>query len=114
MIADNEPPLDWYLNEAYGPNAMTHLGNVHRYITSVSVLTAFEQIDKHSESGYNPQIVKGMGWELAADDYLIYKGLPPLAPAAHAYHLGDKVLVYPAGWVVICQLDGKFSVARVK
>jgi hypothetical protein len=113
MLHPNAPPLDWYINNSVR-DAQAHLGMLPSYITSASADPIWMQIDEHSESGWNPQIVLGMGWELTADEYLIYQGLPPLAPAGYAYHLGEKVLAYPAGWVCIVQLGGKFSVARVR
>lgn len=107
-------PLDWHLNDNYpGDEQRLALGRIPSYLTRDTADALWMQLDERATSGWNPQIVKDMGWELSADECLIYKGLPPLPPVAYATHLGEKILVYPAGWVVIVQLGGKFSVARV-
>src|SRR5262245_20742636 len=100
-------PLDWYLSDAY-PHPEEHVGGLPRYLDQTSTDALWLQLDEKTESGWNPQLVKEQGWELSADEFLISHGLPPLAPAAYAYHLGEKILVYPSGWVVIVQLGGKF------
>jgi hypothetical protein len=52
-------------------------------------------------------------WTLTGDDYLVYTGLPPIPPAAMAWHGSERILVYPAGWVVVVTLGGDFTVARI-
>lgn len=112
MLPTNSPILDWYINDNVR-DAQAHLGLLPTYITSASTDPAWLQIEEHSRSGWNPHLTpKGFG--LVHDDYLTFPGLPPLAPAAYAYHLGEKILAYPAGWVVIVQLNGQFSCARVE
>lgn len=101
--------LDWYLNDQYR-DALTHLGPLPQWINRDSVLSAQEQIAAHREWIPAPP---DSGFSLTADDYLIYDGLPPLAPAAHAWHLGQKILVYPHGFVVVVEIGGRFSCARI-
>jgi hypothetical protein len=110
----NRPPLGWHENGNYLSDEVREaVGGLTTYLTSATTDPLWLQLDENSRSGWNPQLVADQGWELSADEHLIYPGLPPLAPAAYATHLGEKILVYPHGWVVIVQLGGAFSVARV-
>lgn len=101
-------PLDWQLNTQYA-DAESHLGRLPSFIDGVSTAKTWEQITKHTS--WEPFLPGS--WELTADDYLIYASLPPLAPAAMAYHLGEKILVYPHGFVCIVQLNQDYTVARI-
>jgi hypothetical protein len=110
MMLNTFRPLGWQLNDNY-PNPEEHLAGLPRYINASSTDPIWLQISENSRSGWHPE---PGGFELSADEHLLFPGLPPLAPAAYAGHLGEKVLAYPAGWVCIVQLGGAFSVARVR
>jgi hypothetical protein len=112
MSMDDFRPLDWYLNEDY-PNPEEFLGGLPRYINSQSTDPIWLQLNDNSRSGWHPNLTPH-GFELSADEHLLFPGFPPLAPAAYAWHLGEKVLAYPAGWICLVQLGGAFSVARVR
>lgn len=103
------PPLNW---EVCTPDYAEALGPLPRYINADSADPIWRQIDARSQSGWFPE-PPGQ-WDLTADNYLTYPGLPPLAPAARAYHLGELILAYPHGFVCIVQLSGAFSVARIR
>lgn len=104
-------PLDWQLNADF-PQASDHIGSIPHYISADSSDEAYRQIHARSISGWHPES-PSVGWQLAADDHLLFPGLPPLAPCAYAYHLGERIFIYPAGFVCIVQLSGAFSVGRV-
>jgi hypothetical protein len=104
-------PLDWQLNGRY-PRPEEHLNPLQNFISGASVDPVWRQIEENTPLGWQPASPT-MGFELSADDYLIYPSVPPLAPAAMAWHLGEKVLVYPAGFVCVVQLNGDFTVARI-
>jgi hypothetical protein len=111
------PILDWHLNRNYKPaDARQHLGRIPLLINPDSPDPIYRQIEDNYPAGWQP--VAGLErekWTLTFDDYLIYPGLPPLAPAAMAQHAGERVLVYPAGWVVVVNdLNGEFTVARIE
>jgi len=104
-------PLDWHLNDRY-PHPEQYLGPITRYLDADSSLPCWTQLDEAAPHGWNPQL-PGQGWELTADDRLVYPGLPPLAPAAFALHLGERIFIYPPGWVCIVQLGGAYSIGRL-
>ena len=106
-------PLDWQENTRYrSEEVRAAMGKLSLYIDGASVDQIYRQIDDNSVSGWQPQN-HAMGWELFADDSLRCTGLPPVSPLAFAYHLGEKILIFPAGWICIVQLNGNFSTARV-
>lgn len=106
-------PLDWHVNTAYSSDVITPIvAPLTLYIDGDCADPVWLQIEDSSASGWHPQLTP-KGFELHADDVLTFPGMPPIAPAAYAYHLGEKVLAYPAGWVCIVQLGGEFSLARV-
>lgn len=104
-------PLDWNLNSNY-PQAADHLGHLPSYINGDSSDEAWRQIHDAAISGWHPE-PPSSGWQFTADDALLFPGLPPLAPCAYAYHLGERIFAYPFGFVCIVQLSGAFTVARV-
>lgn len=106
------PILDWHLNTAYGDEAMQHLGRIPLLLNPESADPVWLQIQTNYPEGWNPELPGK--WTLTADDYLIYPGLPPVAPAAMAWLRSERVLVYPAGWVVVVELGGEFTVARIE
>lgn len=109
------PVLDWHLNEAYGNEAHTYLGRIPLLIDPNCADPVWLQVQTNLPEGWNPVLADDRSkWTLTADDYLIYPGLPPIAPAAMAWLRGEKVLVYPAGWIVVAQLNGEFTVARIE
>jgi hypothetical protein len=106
-------PLDWYVNADLPPDVATQaVGALPLYLDADSADPAWLQIEEASRSGWNPHGTPE-GFELHMDDILTFPGLPPVPPAAYAYHLGEKILAYPAGWVVIVQLNQSYSIARV-
>ena len=104
-------PLDWHLNDRY-PNPETYLGSIPTVLDALDPDPIYRQFDRRSPGGWWPEL-PDKGWQLTADDALLFPGLPPLMPAAHAWHLGEKVLVYPAGWVCVVQLGGSYTIARI-
>lgn len=109
------PVLDWHLNEDYGPDALTHLGRVPLLIDPNCADPVWQQVQDNYPQGWNPVVGEERSkWMLTDDDYLIYPGLPPLAPAAMAWLRSERILVYPAGWVVVVTLDGEFTVVRIE
>lgn len=108
------PVLDWHLNAQYGDEARTHLGRIPLLLDPNSADPVWLQVQNNYPQGWNPVLGDERSkWTLTADDYLIYPGLPPIAPAAMAWLRSERVLVYPAGWVVVVTLDGDFTVVRI-
>jgi hypothetical protein len=108
------PVLDWHLNDHYGNEAITHLGRIPLLINPDCADPVWLQVQDNYPEGWNPVLGDERDkWTLTADDYLIYPGLPPIAPAAMAWLRSERILVYPAGWVVVTTLDGEFTVARI-
>ena len=106
-------PLDWQENTRYrSEEVRAAMGKLPLYINAGSTDEIYRQIDANSASGWHPHDHK-MSWELFADESLRAPGLPPVMPLASAYHLGEKALVFPAGWLCVVQLSGKYSIARV-
>ena len=105
------PVLDWHLNTQYGNEATTHLGRIPLLLDPNCADPVWLQVQNNYPQGWNPE--RGGKWTLTGDDYLIYSGLPPIAPAAMAWLRSERVLVYPAGWVVVVDLGGDFTVARI-
>lgn len=105
--------LDWHLNEMYGGDeAAQHLGRIPLLINPDCADPVWQQIQDNYPYGWCPER-DNKGWILTADDYLVYPGLPPVAPAAMAWLRSERILVYPAGWVVVTGLVGDFTVARI-
>lgn len=104
-------PLDWHINSRY-PDAEALCGRILRYIDADSADEIYRQLDANSISGWHPE-PPSYGWELSADDCIRFPGLPPLQPCAMAVHLGERIYIYPAGFVCIVQLSGAFSIGRV-
>lgn len=107
------PVLDWHLNTAY-PDAAQHLGRIPLLLDPNYADPVWQQVQDNYPEGWNPVVAsERQRWTLTADDYLIYSGLPPVAPVAMAWLRAERVLVYPAGWLVVVELGGDFTVARV-
>lgn len=109
------PILDWHLNTSYKEDdARQHLGRIPLLINPQCNDPVWLQVQDNYPNGWNPvPASERHKWTLTADEYLIYPGLPPVAPAAMAWLRSEKILVYPAGWVVVVQLNGDFTVARI-
>ncbi len=108
-MKDSDPILDWHLNDRY-PDAVSRLGPIPGLITPASPDPAWKQFEANLY--WNPEPADS-GWKLLGDDALIYPGLRPVMPVAMAWLRGEKILIYPAGWVVIAQLNGDFSICRM-
>lgn len=107
-------PLDWMVNDQFpGDEQRQYMGGIPTYLDGNSTDPLWLQLDERSRSGWNP-IPPGQGFQFAADDTLLYPGLPPLQPVAMATHLGERIFIYPAGFVLILQLNQDFSLARVQ
>ena len=100
---------DWHHNSRV-PNAEQHLGRIPLLFNPDCADPAWLQLRDNYPEGWNPE---AGGWTLTGDEYLIYPGLPPVAPSAFAYLHDEKLLVYPAGWLVVVQPDGEYTVTRV-
>lgn len=113
-MTDTFPILDWHLNDQYGNDALTHLGRIPLLLDPNCADPVWLQVQENYPGGWNPVLGEERGkWTLTADDYLIYPGLPPVAPAAMAWLRSERILVYPAGWLVVVELGGQFTVARI-
>lgn len=109
--------LDWHMNTtSYSlAEAQLHLGRIPLLLNPNCADPVWQQVQDNYPAGWNPALAdERRKWTLTADDYLIYSGLPPVAPAAMAWLRSEKVLVYPAGWVVVVELGGDFTVARIE
>lgn len=107
------PILDWHLNTQV-PDAEAHLGRIPLLLDPTCADPVWLQIQDNYPEGWQPVPYEDHHkWTLTADDYLIHTGLPPVAPAASAWLRSERILVYPAGWVVVVTLDGEFTVARI-
>lgn len=108
--------LDWHLNTDYGEaDARAHLGRIPILIDPACPDPVWMQVSRNYPGGWNPVLGDERSrWSFTADSYLIYPGLPPLAPAAMAWHGSEQIFVYPAGWIVVAELEGAFTLARVQ
>lgn len=102
--------LDWYLNDNY-PDAQAMLGRIPLLLDPACTDPAWMQF-RDNLGHWNPE--PPGWWDLGADDTLHYPGLPPVMPAAVAMLRQEKIMVYPAGWVVIAQPNGEYTVARIQ
>lgn len=107
--------LDWHLNDQYGNEAMQHLGRIPLLFDPNCADPIWQQVQDNYPEGWQPVLGDERSkWTLTADDYLIYPGLPPIAPAAMAWLRSERILVYPAGWIVVTELGkDEFTVARI-
>lgn len=111
------PVLDWYINDQYREaDARQHLGRIPLLIDPNSTDPIWQQVQDNYPEGWNPVLGEDRSkWTLTFDDYLIYPGLPPIAPVAMAQHLDERILVYPSGWVVVVKdATNDFTVARIE
>lgn len=116
MTEGTFPVLDWHINTTSYTEAdcRQHLGRIPLLLDPNCADPVWLQVQDNYPEGWNPVLGDERAkWTLTADDYLIYPGLPPLAPAAMAWLRAERVLVYPAGWVVVVTLDGDFTVVRI-
>lgn len=100
-------PLDWQINDNY---SIDHIGARTLIINADDPQTAGLQL---IALGY-PVCPPNQGWTLTADDVLIKEGAPPLPPAAYAVHFGERIYIYPFGFVVVISLDGSYKLFYVK
>jgi hypothetical protein len=107
--------LDWHLNAHYKEaDAHEYLGRIPTLIDPDSNDPVWQQVQDNYPYGWQPVLGDERSkWTLTGDEYLIYPGLPPAAPAAMAWHRSEKILVYPGAWVVVVQLNEDFTVARI-
>lgn len=108
--------LDWHSSGLYSEaDTRQHLGRIPILINPDCADPVWLQVQTNYPDGWQP-VVDGERekWSLTGDSYLLYPGLPPLAPAAMAWHKSEQVLVYPAGWLVVVDLEGTFTLARVQ
>lgn len=110
------PVLDWHTNTLYSEaDARAHLGRIPLLIDPNCDDPVWQQVQDNLPAGWCPVLGEERAkWSLFNDDYLMYPGLPPVAPAAMAYLRSEKILVYPAGWVVVVEPGGDFTVARIE
>lgn len=107
------PVLDWHINDQYPEtDARQYLGRIPLLLNPQCDDPVWLQVQDNYPGGWQP-VLDREKWTLTADEYLIYPGLPPVAPAAMAWLRSEKILVYPAGWVVVVALGGDFTVARI-
>lgn len=110
------PVLDWHFNDRSYKEAQCRefLGRIPLLLNPNSEDPVWQQIQDNYPGGWQPVLGDDRKkWTLTGDDYLVYPGLPPIAPAAMAWLRSERVLVYPAGWLVVVTLGGDFTVARV-
>lgn len=110
------PILDWHINtQSYTEaDCHLHLGRIPLLLDPNCADPVWLQVQTNYPEGWLPVLGEERSrWTLTGDDYLIYPGLPPVAPAAMAWLHSERVLVYPAGWVVVVTLGGEFTVARI-
>lgn len=110
------PILDWHINSNYPiDESRAYLGRIPLLINPDCADPVWQQVQDNYPGGWNPvQGEERDKWSLFGDDYLKYPGLPAVAPAAMAWLRGEKILVYPAGWLVVVELNGDFTVARIE
>lgn len=109
--------LDWHHNTASYSEAdcKLYLGRIPILLDPDCADPVWLQVQTNYPGGWNPVLGDERDkWTFTADQYLIYPGLPPLAPAAMAWLRSEQVLVYPAGWLVVVDLEGSFTVARIE
>lgn len=106
------PILDWHINTNV-KDARDHLGRIPLIFNPDCPDPAWQQIKDNYPDGFEPE-GSDKGWVLTADDALIYPGLPALEPSAFAMLRDQRILVYAAGWVVIAELEGAFTVVRIE
>lgn len=101
--------LSWYINDRY-PDAKQMLGIIPMLLSEYDLAPAWEQL-RESLGRWNPE-PPGL-WTLAEDNALIHTGLPPVMPVATAMLRSERILIYPADWLVIVQPSGEYTVARL-
>jgi hypothetical protein len=110
------PILDWHYNTSSYTmsDTLLHIGRIPLLLNPDSPDPVWQQVQDNYLGGWQPVLGdERKKWTLTADDYLIYPGLPAIAPAAMAWLRSERILVYPAGWVVVAELNGDFTVARI-
>jgi hypothetical protein len=114
MNPDDQPILDWHLNERFSPDeAMSILAEavVAELLTPSSIDPIYRQLDEKYPTwqAYNDK----MKWELGADDYLYHPNLGAMMPVAMAWLGTEKIVVYKCRVFCISQPDGSFTVGRI-
>lgn len=107
--------LDWHFNTQYKESEVRqHLGRIPLLLNPDCADPVWLQVQTNYPQGWQPVVGDDRSkWTLTGDDYLVCRPLPPIAPVAMAWHGPERVLVYPAGWMVVVTLGGDFTVARV-
>jgi hypothetical protein len=105
--------LDWHINERVDPTLIRQfLPPIQTYTRGDTTDPLWLQLQERAPNGWNP-LPAHASFEMSMEEHLLYPEMPPLEPLAMAYHLGERILVYPAGFVAIVQLNGDYSIARV-
>lgn len=99
--------LDWFVNTNYQRD---YIGARSLLIDTDLPGTATMQL---IELGY-PIAGPDSGFSITADEALVKDGRLPLGPAAYAVHLGERVYIYPFGYVAVMAIDGSFKLFHVK
>lgn len=99
--------LDWQINTHY---QVDHVGNRTLVIDADNPTSAATQL----LAAGCPYAPPNLGWSITADDCLIRPGAPPLPPAAFAMHFGERIYIYPFGYVAVMQLNGAFTLFHLE
>lgn len=106
-------PLDWHTNSNYPESTVSAaLRNIPMLFDSTSARSAEEQLSAHF-----PGITSAppeAGFSLSANSELLHPAIDALAPAAFAIHLGERIFVYPAGFICISQLSGSYKLFKLE
>lgn len=108
--------LDWHFNTQYSEaDVRAYLGRIPLLFDPDCADPVWLQVQTNYPQGWQPVLGEERSkWTLTGDDYLIYPGLPPVAPVAMAWLRSERILVYPAGWIVVVDLKNDFTVARIE
>lgn len=114
MKRDDEPILDWHLNDHFPHDEALSIlaeARVAELLTPASIDPIYRQLDEKYPTWvcYNDK----MKWELGADDYLYHPNLGAMMPVAMAWLGTEQIIVYKARVFCIVQQDGSFTVGRI-
>lgn len=102
-------PLDWAENIDYNEQIRNRYKKITLTIDANDRRPIWEQLC--STVGWKP-IPPNESFSLNADETLTYPGLPPTLPILRAQHGLERIYVYPAGFVIILQLSGSYSMCK--
>ena len=106
-------PLDWQVNDNYSQYFIINaLGPVPKLLNANDARQVKDQLNEVLERGWVPE-GPDLGWQFNEDCSLQGNGLPPVMPVAYAQHILERLYMYPAQFMVICQLDGSYQVGRI-